>query len=149
MLREGFGEAIRERLHHNRRVVVIGAPETLRDLVFAYSGGHDEAAQVVGDTRRSRCDEIRQRDVGAALAPGELLAQRVQRRDWLVARLVGVHQDIVALRVGGPETDHPPHREPVLPDHTIAHTPPTPDPRPPSTRARDTVANSRTLVRLL
>ncbi len=121
VLRKGFGEAIRERLHHNRRVVVIGAPEALRDLVFAHSGRHDEATQVVGDAARPWCDEIGQRHIGAALATGELLAKRVQRRDRLVARLVGVDLDIVALGIGGPEADDAAGRKPVFADDAVEH----------------------------
>ena len=82
-LGEGFGEAVGQRLDHDRRIVVVRALEALGDLVLADAGGDDEGADVVGDAALARRDEIGERHIGAPFAPRELLAQRVQHRDRL------------------------------------------------------------------
>ena len=105
-LGEGFRQPIGQRLDHDRGVVVVGVLEAVGDRVLADAGRDDEGADVVLVALRR--DEIGQRHVGAALAAGELLAQRVQRRERLAARCVGKHLDVVAHGVGRPEADTPP-----------------------------------------
>ena len=80
-LGEGLGEAVGQRLDHDRGVVVVGVLEAVGDLVLADAGRHHEGADVIGVALRR--DEVRQRHVGAAFAPRKLLAQRVQGRDRL------------------------------------------------------------------
>ena len=97
-LGKGFGQPVGQRLHQNGGIVVIGALEALGDHVFADAGGDGEGADVILHAAGARRDEIAERDIVAALALGELLAQRMQRRDRLCcARLLAVHQNIVAL----------------------------------------------------
>ena len=74
-------------------------------VVLADAGGDDEGADIIGNAAGARRDEIGQRHIGAAVAAGQLLAQRVQRRDGLRTGLVGEDQDIVALAVGRPQAD--------------------------------------------
>ena len=70
-------------------------------------GGDHEGADVVGERARARRDEIGERDIGAALAPRELLAQRVQHGDRRrCARSSANTQDVVAFGVRRPEADH-------------------------------------------
>ena len=47
-LGEGLGEAVGQRLDHDRGVVVVGALEALGDVVLADAGGDGEAADVIG-----------------------------------------------------------------------------------------------------
>ena len=103
---ERFGEAVGERLGHDRRVVVIGALEALDHRVLAEARGDCEGADIVGKRACARRHEIGERHIGAALAARQLLAQRVQHRDRLAARLVGEQQDVVAFAVRRPESDH-------------------------------------------
>ena len=46
-LGEGFGEAIRQRLHHDRRVIVVRMLEAIRDHILADAGGDHERADVI------------------------------------------------------------------------------------------------------
>src|SRR5512143_2020399 len=102
---ESFGQTVGQRLHHDGGVVVIGALETLSDLVFADAGGHSEAADIVGKPAVARRDEIAQRGIGTALALGQLLPQRMQHSDRLAAILVAEYMDIVALGIRRPEPE--------------------------------------------
>src|SRR5262249_52076880 len=97
MLGKRLGEAVGQCLHHDGGVVVVGAFETLGNLVLTDSRGNGEAADIVGKTALARRNEIAQRGIGTALALGQLLAQRMQRRDRLAARLIGINVDVIAL----------------------------------------------------
>ena len=79
-LGEGFGEAVGERLDEDRGIIVVGVREALGDRVILDAGRDDEGAD---DSRCAvkRPDEIGERDIGAAVAPGELLAKREEGRD--------------------------------------------------------------------
>src|SRR5262249_15029595 len=67
------------------------------------AGSHrDAATRLRGPVSRSvsclaktgsSADVIRKRQVGAALAPGEVLAERMQHRNRLAARLVAEHEN--------------------------------------------------------
>ncbi len=93
-LGEGLRQTVGQRLDHDRRVVVVGVLEAVCDLVLADAGRDDEGADVIAVSLRR--DEIGQRDVGPALAAGQLLAQGVQRGERLAAIGVGEHLDVVA-----------------------------------------------------
>ena len=75
--------------------------EALRDRVLLDAGGDHEGADIVALAARGGGDEIGERDVRPAVAPRELLAQRVQGRDRLGARLVGEQLDVVAVDAAG------------------------------------------------
>ena len=68
-----------------------------------------------------RRDEIGQRHIGTALAPGKLLAQRVEDSPRLAARLIGIDHNVVALRVRRPEAHHGAGAEPALLDDAAEH----------------------------
>ena len=95
--------------------------EALDDRLFADAGGHREGADVVGKPARARRDEIGERHIGAAFAARELLAQRVQRGDRLAARFVVENQNVVALAVRRPQSDHRIGAEPALGDDLAQH----------------------------
>ena len=95
-LGEGFGDAVGERLDHDRPIIVIGAGVARGDLLFLGARRHDEGADVIRLAALLRRDEIGERDIGLAVAPAELLAQGEEGRERLVARLAGVERDVVA-----------------------------------------------------
>ena len=105
-LGKGFGQPVGQRLDHDRGIIVIGALEAVDHRLLADAGGDGEAADIIGKPARLRRDEIGERQIGAALAPRHLLAQRVQRGDRRAARLIGVDLDVVADAVRRPEADH-------------------------------------------
>ncbi len=57
-LSECLRQPVRKRLHHDRRIVVIGALEPLGDLILADAGGDGKAADIVGKSALARRDEI-------------------------------------------------------------------------------------------
>ena len=65
-LGERFGQAIGERLQHDRAVVVLLRFE-FRDLLFdAETGGHRKRAQVIGAAGGLGCNEIGKAEIGLA-----------------------------------------------------------------------------------
>src|SRR5262249_10575667 len=58
MLGKCLGEAVGQCLHHDGGVVVVGAFETLGDLVFTDSSGNGEAAYIIGKAAFARRNEI-------------------------------------------------------------------------------------------
>src|SRR5574337_1738136 len=65
--------------------------------------------------------KIGEREVRAAVAALKLLAQRMERRDRLRPRLVGVARDVVAAPRRGPEAEDRLRIEPALLDDTREH----------------------------
>ena len=64
---EGFGETIRERLYHDRVVVVVILLEARGELVGFDAAGHGERADVVGHAGLVRRYKISERAVGLAV----------------------------------------------------------------------------------
>ena len=95
--------------------------ETLDYGVFAEAGGDGEGADVIAQAAGARRDEIGERDIGAAFAAGELLAQRVQRRDRRFSGLVGKEENVVAVAVRRPQADHRTRCEPAFGNHSRQH----------------------------
>ena len=62
---ERFGEAVGERLDHDRVIVVVVALERRDELGCAVSGRDGEGADEVADPAAARRDEIRQRQIAA------------------------------------------------------------------------------------
>ncbi len=104
-LGEGLGDAVGERLDEDRRVIVVGALEALGDQGFLGARRDDEAADVIGKPGLARRDEIGEREIAAAVALHELLAQGEERGEPRVAALVRVERDVVADRIRRPEAD--------------------------------------------
>ncbi len=111
---ERFRKTVGERLGHDGGIVVVGVLEAFGHRVFADTGRHREGADVVGKPAGARRDEIGQRDIGAALAARQLLAQRMEDGGRFVAALVGKDQDIVAFAVCRPKPEHGAGAEPPL-----------------------------------
>ena len=80
-LGESFRQPVGQRLDQDGGVIVVRPFETLGDLVLADAGGHRKGADIVGNARFARRDEIGERGIGAAFALGQLLTQRMQRRE--------------------------------------------------------------------
>ena len=109
VLRAGLGEAVRQRLQHDARVVVVRLLEALDVLLDADARGDGERADVVARAARLRRDEVREALVRLAGRLALLLAQEAQRRGHLAARLVRVDLDVIADRVGGEQPDDRAH----------------------------------------
>jgi hypothetical protein len=97
-LGERLGQAVGERLRHDRAVVVVVGLEPGDELVQAEPGGDRERAQVVFGGR----DVVRQAPIGPRVPVGRLLPEEAEAR-----RVVIVDNDIVALGRRGPEAVHP------------------------------------------
>src|SRR3984957_14877980 len=91
-----FGEAVGQRLGHDRGIIVVGVLEALGDGFLADAGGHREGADIIGKAAGAWRDEIGERYIGAAFAARELLAQRMQRGDRPAARFIIENENIVA-----------------------------------------------------
>ena len=120
-LGESFRDTVGERLDHDRAIVVIGAGVARGDLFFFRAGGDDEGADIIRLAALLGRDEIGEREIGLAVALLQLLAQRVQRRDPLIARLAIVERDVVADGIRRPEADDGLGREPALLDNPLQH----------------------------
>src|ERR1700761_8061371 len=109
---KGFGQAVGQRRQQDGAVVILGFLESLQVLLLANAGGDDKTANiVVGAFGR---DEVRQRQIGAALLARHLLAQGVQSLDREFARLVAENQNVVIDAVGRPEADRGARRQPLF-----------------------------------
>ena len=95
-LGERLGQAVGERLHHDRGVGVVLALVARDQLVDAEPRGHGEGPDPVGEPRLARRHEVGERLRRQAVALLGLLPQRVQRAEQPRARLVRVELDVVA-----------------------------------------------------
>src|SRR5947209_3236910 len=85
-LGEGFSQAIGERLHHDRAVIVVVAGKASGNLLLLGSRRDDEAADIIRLAAVERRDEVGERQIGAALAAfRQLLAQGEERRELVAA----------------------------------------------------------------
>jgi len=73
-LRERFGKAIGKRFGHDRGIIVVGVLKALDHGIFADAGGDGEGADIIGKPAGAGRDKVRKRQIGSALAPGELLS---------------------------------------------------------------------------
>ena len=94
VLGERLGEAVGERLDHDRVVVVVLGREARGELVGADPGGDGERADVIAVGR----DVVGERAVRPRVAVVRLLAEEAEAR---VA-----DDDVVSLRVRRPEAEH-------------------------------------------
>lgn len=106
MLGERLGQAVRQRLHHDRRVVVAGLLVASGQVLGAVDGDRETAQVIVG-----RGQEIGQAAVRAAVGLGRLLPQHRQP--------VAVDDDVVALGARGPEAVAAARREQAIGDDLI------------------------------
>ncbi|MPL88384.1 hypothetical protein SDC9_34404 [bioreactor metagenome] len=118
-LGQRLGDAVGQRLDHDRAVIVIRALVARGDFLLLGARRHHEAADMVGHARRA--DEIGKRHVRPALALAGLLAQRVQGGKRRLAVLAGEQPDVVALGIRRPEAHHRLGVEPLLGDDAVKH----------------------------
>ena len=90
-------------LVEDRVVVVVVGVELRRELVAAEAGGDGEGAEVVVAAAIERGDEVGERVERLLALAAPLLAEAVEARALVGARVVGVDDDVVAVAVGGPE----------------------------------------------
>ncbi len=115
--------AIRERLGHNRIVIVVIRVEFFREFIAAQSGRHGKCAEIIRPAAILRGDEIGERikRLGAAAFP--LLAQRVDARERLLWLGRIEELNIVPNTIGRPEAIHAIRREQLLVDDAIQQAP--------------------------
>ena len=115
----GFGEAVGERLQHDRVIVVVCRLELGELLLDAEAGGDGEGADPVGGA--FFCHKIGKRLVRLAGRTLVLLAQVVPGHRDFAARFVGIDLDVVADRVGRVEAENGVGRDPFLSDQFFQH----------------------------
>ena len=108
---EGFGQAIRESLGHDRIVIVMVALKVLAKGFQAKAGAYGEGSEVIRDPARNRGvagaswgHVIRQAVIELAARFVHLLAQETEGGGDAGARVVRVDFDIVTHGIGGEET---------------------------------------------
>ncbi len=123
---ERFGQTVGERLEHDRAVVVEVGQELLLLHVDAETGRHREHADVIGNARVFRRNEIGERAVRPHHAiddgPHALLTQIVPSHRHPRARFVRVDLDVVvADGVRGQQRNHAARRQPAALDQSREH----------------------------
>src|SRR5690606_13364820 len=93
VLGHGLGDAVAERLGHDRVVVVAGGLERHRVLFDTGPGRHGKCADVVHASAAFRSDEIRKAVVRLTGGFGQLLTEEVQGLDHRCPFLVSIHLD--------------------------------------------------------
>ena len=109
-LGERLGEPVRERLHHQRRIIIALRLELGDLLLDAEAGRHGKRAGVIRDPRARH--EIGQTVIRLAFGPRVLLTQVVPDERRYVALRRVPQDDIVAIGVRRPESDDPARRYP-------------------------------------
>ena len=117
---KGFRKAVRQRLDHDRSIIIIGASKALGDFVFRLADRDHKSADIIGRALAGR-DKIGQAIMGLAIAFAALLAQSVKDRQNIGARLARIKLDIIPRSLCGPETDHRFGPEPLLADNALEH----------------------------
>ena len=93
--------------------------EFLDERIHADAGRHCERADVIRHERSHGRDEIGQRSIRFTVRDRLLLAQHVEPRQLVLPGVVLVHHDVVAVRVGRPETVDRARLKPALFDDAL------------------------------
>jgi hypothetical protein len=101
---EGLSQAVGQRLGHDRVVIIVIAVEPRAKLFQADAGRDGEAAYVIDPPALARRYEVGQGLIVLAGAFLALLAQRVEYGQNARTLFVRVNFDVVACRIGRPET---------------------------------------------
>ena len=120
-LGERFGDAIGERLHHDRTVIVIGLGEAIGDLAFLRARGHDEGADIIGLAALAGATKSASARLGLPSRRSNCWRRVWKVAELLRARFARIERDVVADGVGRPEADHGFRVEPVLLDDALQH----------------------------
>ena len=88
--RERLGQAVGQRLRHDRMVDVMVAFKACDQFVATKAGGHRKSAEVIRHAARARGDEISQRVIGLPGRFALLLTQAVEHGEGVVALLIGI-----------------------------------------------------------
>ncbi len=122
-LRERLGQAVRQRLHHDRVVVVVRGGVAGGQFVGAQAGRDSEGPEVVGRAVAGRRHEVGQRQQRPALLDDLLLAQHREPRDLGPALPIRPEDDVVAVAAGRPEAVHAPRAQRPFLDERPQHAP--------------------------
>ncbi len=119
---KGFREAVSQCLHENGRVVVIRPLETFGNCDFLNTRRDDEATDIVLLTAIGGCNKIGHSDIRTTITLGQLLTQREEGCEFFLAAFIGKETNIIAHRIGRPETDYATRRKPLLIDDLHEHS---------------------------
>src|SRR5438874_1877356 len=117
----GFRQAIGQRLEHDARVVVVLTREARQVLFDPQAGGDGERAEVVAHPAWPRRHVVGQTLVRLAVGLALLLAQEIEPRQQLIARLAAIDLHVVADGVGREQAHHGAHAQPALRDERLEH----------------------------
>ena len=123
-LGERLSQSIRQRLHHDGGIVVVVSLVLLDQRVDADAGGHSKGAKVIDDAAVLWSDEVGERAVRPPVGDDLLLSQHVEPQQLLPLGSPPrdgrpVHDDVVAVAVGGPEPVDAPGRDELLRDDSL------------------------------
>ena len=104
VFRERLRQSIGQRFRQDRVVIVVVGRETSRQLIRADSRRDGETAEIIAPTGAFRCDKIGQTMVGLSRPVSSSAAAENESVRDLGARFVAINLDIVADRIGGPES---------------------------------------------
>src|SRR5262249_47141464 len=101
-----LSKAVRKGLRHDRAVIVMILFELLAERIQTIAGADSEGADIVGNSRRFRRNEIRQCQIELALRLAGLLSQRMDGRERATSRFVGIDVNVVAGAICSPEAEY-------------------------------------------
>src|SRR5437588_2870588 len=105
-LGRGFREAVRKCFSHDGVVVIMFFFEFGAEFVESPTGRDHEGTNIIQHLCRFWRDKVCQRLIEVALRFSDLLAERVERHDYALARFFvyrGIHFDVVAYSGGRPK----------------------------------------------
>src|SRR5437016_5811955 len=112
----GLGDKIGHYLDHRRTVIVISLAQTVLVSALLCASSDNETADIIRLAGFSRGDEIGKGEIGAPIAPGQLLAQGEERCELGRPRFARIEPDVIALAARRPETDDGLRIEPMFRD---------------------------------
>ena len=98
-LRKSFGEPVRQRLGHDGIVLIVVFFEAFGQLLASMACRNGKCADVIDPPALARRNKVGKRQLWLAALIVFLLAQRVQARQLVRARHIGVNDNIVAVAV--------------------------------------------------
>ena len=114
---EGLGQAVRQGREQYAGIIVVFGLEAHHDVRVVARGDAESANPVLPRGR----NKVGQRQVWALIGFFHLLAQREEGRGARRSGLVRPDGDVIAIRIGWPETDHAARLEHILIDDTLEH----------------------------
>ncbi len=117
--RESFGEAVGQRLGHDRVVVVIRLFEARDNFRSAHARCHRKRSEIIGEASLFGSNKVRERILGVAVRLLHLLAQSVKGAQEGVAGTVRVNLDVVSHAIRRKKTGDAARRKLPLTDNLM------------------------------